>query len=224
MSKQNFFHLTLVALILGILVVQTPTLAVDPDQLDLELSYSTEDKTEFTGEYWWNRIGLGIYYEDERYQPALLLKTAPDVKLKFGYDLTEDSYLAGLDGRWRLGDNLVVDAELNRFWPDGEDGIDYWDYKAQLDIGIGRANYISPGVEGYHAPDNQPDPELYIHFDLNWGFAEAWNLKYEPHILVEGEFEHRMTLTKDFTNGIQAGLFAEQEREKDWAFGVVFSY
>lgn len=227
MKKRTYFSLILAAFIGSLLAVQTPLLAVSPDILDLELSYSSLEKTEFTGEYWFvDELGLGLYYEDARYYTSVLLQPIKDLKLKLGYDLTEESYWTGLDYRGKIGENLVIDSEIKRFWPgsDGEGGVEYWEYIAQLDIGIGGKNYISPGVEGYYAPDYNPDPEFFIHFNLNWGFGNGFSLKFEPHILVEGDFEHRITLNKKFENELTAGVFAGQDREGEWEFGAVLVY
>lgn len=227
MKKQIYFSLILAVFAVSLLAAQAPALAVSSDTLDLELSYSSVEKTEFTGEYWFvDQFGAGLYYEDERYYTSVLFQPVKDLKMKLGYDLTAESYWAGVDHLGRIGENLVVDSEIKRFWPDsGRKGeVDYWEYKTQLDIGIGGRNIISPGIEGYYSPENKPDPELFIHFDINWGFGNGFNLKFEPHVLVVGDFEHRITLSKDFENDLSTEIFAGQDREGEWEFGAVLSY
>ena len=52
MKKQICFNLILAVVAVSLLATQAPAFAVSPDTLDLELSYSSVEKAEFTGEYW----------------------------------------------------------------------------------------------------------------------------------------------------------------------------
>jgi len=198
-------------------------LGTDTKPFSVEGSYSVQEKAGFKGEYRLDRFSMGLRYDEERWRAAAGIRLVPGLKLEVGFDLTQDSYMAGFNHRWRIGENLLACTEVTGFWP-RKYGRTYYDYDTRLDIGIGEDNTVSPGLRGDYEPGSGHNPELYLLFNFNWYLRNDLHLKFEPLILVEGGFNHRTTLTKKFGNKWKTGFFFGQNRDYKWDIGAFITY
>lgn len=191
----------------------------------LEGSYSLRDKLGFSGEYQLNRYSMGLSYEQERWRARAGMRLFPSLKVSAGFDFTQDSYLAGIDHQWKIGDNLAITTEATGFWPRNFQSREAsCEYDTRLTIGLGEDSSVAPGLRGTYLSGSGHEPEFYLLFDFNWYFSNDLQLKIEPLILVEGGFNHQTTLTKRFDTGWKTGIFFGQPKDEQWEIGAFVSY
>lgn len=202
---------------------ESPVLGAETKPFSVTGSYSVQENARFSGEYRNGWFGMNLDVEEDRWRFLAGLRLQPNWELKGGYDFTQESYLARLNHKGKIGENLLLSYELTGFWP-RLTGKNYWEYEGRLNIGMGEDNLIAPGIKGRYEQGVSSDPELYLLLDLNWHFANDWRLRFEPVILVEGGLYHRTTITKELENGVKTGIFFGQNEEYKWDIGAFITY
>lgn len=185
----------------------------------LMAGYAMEEGVLFDGTY---RLSpawqLHLSRLEERLQFRAAFLPTPNLSLQAGYDLTNERYLAGLKYRAPLGENTAFLAEGTGYRRRDVDEY-FLEYQCDLEIGVGNNNLVFAGIRGEYLPGTAHDPEIYIKVDFNWDFGKSWRLRLEPLILVEGRIDHRTTLSKKWPNGVEAGIYC-QNNEFIWDGGI----
>lgn len=209
----------------GSLFVAAPAGAKEEKAYSLRASYSLLEEFGFELSRRFNpSFYLNLGFSDQRWRLQAEFLPVPAWTFKAGYDVTDEKYLAGLEHRWRLGENITLLSALDYFRLREGEGSSL-DYRSCFQIGIGGDNLVYAGVQGEYVPPavNNPavhNPEFFIQLDLNWYFRRGWHLRFEPTIMVEGDFYHRLTLDRKWENGITGGLYIGQNRDYYWDAGL----
>jgi len=140
-----------------------------------------------------------------------------------GYDLTGKHYFLGGRAQMPLNQNLTFVSGLDTIIP-AKGGSKYLDYRLGLQIGIGYHHYLFAGGEGLYQAGADHEPKLFVELDLNWFLPQNWAVRVQPHVGVEGEFSHQTTVTKEWANNLETGLFVGQDTEGRWDAGLFIRY
>lgn len=204
----------------GLLCVAAPAGAKEDKPYSIRGSYSLlEDFSFEVSRRFDPSFYLNLSFSDLCWRLQAEFLPVPALALKAGYDVTGEKYLAGLEHRWRLGENIMLLSAVDYYQP--REGEEYsLDYQSCFQIGIGGDNLVYAGVQGEYIPEADHNPEFFIQLDLNWYFRRGWHLRFEPTIMVEGDFYHRLTLNREWDNGIEGGFFIGQNREYYWDAGI----
>jgi hypothetical protein len=195
-------------------------------------SYSIQGKAQFQVGYQVNDLfGFGLGYGEvasgalagNRWRGQINMTPLETMAFQAGYDLTGNNYFLGGQAEFPLNQNLAVASELDVVIP-ARDGAKYLDYRLGLQIGIGYQHYLFAGGQGLYQVGTPHEPELFVELDLNWQLAQNWGIRLQPHVGVEGEFSHRTTVTKEWANNLETGLFVGKNTEGRWDVGLFARY
>lgn len=204
----------------GVFLAAAPAGAGEDKSYAVRGSYSLLEDFSLEGDYRFDpSFYLNFSFLDKHWRLQAKYLPVPALALKAGYDATDGKYLAGLEHQWRLGENIMLLSEVTGFKP--REGDEYsLDYQSRFRIGIGGDNLVYAGIKGDYIPEVEHDPEFFVQLDLNWYFRHGWRLRFEPYIMVEGDFHHRISLDRKWDNGIKGGIFIGQNEEYYWDAGL----
>lgn len=230
-KKSKFQRALMVISILGmVFVAGLPVAGATP--WSGTASYSLQGKAQFQVGYQVNDLFAFDFGYRELAGEALTgnrwlgqIRWTPVETMAFhaGYDLTGDHYLLGGRAQLPLNPNLTLVSGLNKMLP-AEGGSKYLDYRLGLQIGIGYHHYLFAGGQGLYQVGADHEPELFVELDLNWFLPQNWAVRVQPHVGVEGDFSHQTTVTKEWTNKLETGLFVGQDTKGRWDLGLFVRY